>query len=123
MSHPDPRARNAQREIGDTWRRKGVESRAEDEGAQDEKEKKKRRRRIYIPRHNRSNEENAFSHTRLIGVAEAVDRARSSFFVVFKTRFTQLDNVERRCYPPCPCLPYHTPPQFYPFAPIAPRSQ
>lgn len=50
MSHPDPRARNAQREIGDTWRRKGVESRAEDEGAQDEKEKKKEEEEEYIYR-------------------------------------------------------------------------
>lgn len=44
MSQSDPRARSAQRAIGDTWRRKGVESRAEDEGAraQDEEEKEER---------------------------------------------------------------------------------
>lgn len=63
-----------------------MESRAEDEGAraQDEEEKEEKEEEEEYRDINRSNEENAFSHTRLIGVAKAVDRARSSFFVVFK---------------------------------------
>lgn len=104
-----------------------MESRAEDEGAraQDEEEKEedeKEEEEERTPRYNRSNEENAFSHTRLIGVAKAVDRGLlfSSFL---KNSIHNSTNVERRCYPPCPCLPTHAPPQFYPFAPIAPRSQ
>lgn len=45
----------------------------------------KMKKKIYTE-HNRSNEENAFSHNTINrGVAEdAVDRARSSFFAVFK---------------------------------------